>query len=122
MAAGIACLEILEKPGVYSELDRLGKKLQDGFDDLIDKYEIPANTSRLSGALTIFFTTEKVTNYQAAENTDGESFAKFFRGLISRGINIAPSKYEAWFLTTAHTDEDIEETLQIVEDVFKYDF
>src|SRR5690625_4402291 len=122
MAAGIACLEILEKPDVYSELDRLGQKLQDGFDDLIDKYEIQANTSRLFGALTIFFTMEKVTNYQAAENTDGELFAKFFRGLINRGINIAPSKYEAWFLTTAHTDEDIEDTLQIVEDVFKYDF
>lgn len=122
MAAGIACLEILEKPEVYTELDRLGKKLQKGFDDLIEKYEIPANTTRLVGALTIFFTTEKVTNYQAAEDTDGEMFAKFFRGLIKRGVNIAPSKYEAWFLTTAHTDEDIENTLQIVEDVFKYDF
>lgn len=122
MAAGIACLEILEKPDIYTELDRLGLKLQEGFDGLIEKYDIPANTSRLVGALTIFFTTEKVTNYQAAENTDGEMFAKFFRGLINRGVNIAPSKYEAWFLTTAHTDEDIENTLQIVEDVFKYDF
>src|SRR5699024_6359460 len=98
------------------------QKLQDGFDDLIDKYEIQANTSRLFGALTIFFTREKVTNYQAEENTDGELFAKFFRGLINRGINIAPSKYEAWHLTTAHTYEDIEDTLQIVEDEFKYDF
>lgn len=122
MAAGIACLEILEKPDIYTELDRLGQKLQEGFDALIEKYDIPANTSRLVGALTIFFTTEKVTDYQAAENTDGEMFAKFFRGLINRGVNIAPSKYEAWFLTTAHTDEDMENTLQIVEDVFKYDF
>ncbi len=122
MAAGIACLEVLEQPDVYKALDRLGEKLENGINTLIEKYGIQANTSRLVGAMTIFFTKEKVSDYKAAENTDGELFAKFFRGLIRRGVNIAPSKYEAWFLTTAHTDEDIEETLKIVEDVFKNDF
>lgn len=122
MAAGLACLEVLEQPDVYKELDRLGRKLEDGVNTFIEKYGIEAGTSRLVGAMTIFFTKDKVTDYQAAENTDGEMFARFFKGLISRGVNIAPSKYEAWFLTTAHTDEDIEETLNIVEDVFKNDF
>ncbi|CAM4347389.1 glutamate-1-semialdehyde 2,1-aminomutase [Jeotgalicoccus halotolerans] len=121
MAAGIACLEVLEQPGVYAELDRLGAKLEDGLNDLIDKYNITAKINRLVGALTIYFTDEIVTNYKQAEESDGEIFAKFFRGLISRGINIAPSKYEAWFLTTEHTDKDIDDTLAIVEDVFKND-
>ena len=119
MAAGIACLEVLEKPGVYEELDRLGEKLEEGLLHLIEKYQVKATINRLVGALTIYFTDEKVKNYKQAENSDGEVFAKFFRGLISRGINIAPSKYEAWFLTTEHTDKDIEDTLQIVEEVFK---
>ena len=121
MAAGIACLEVLEKPGVYEELDRLGEKLEEGLLHLIEKYQVKATINRLVGALTIYFTDEKVKNYKQAENSDGEVFAKFFRGLISRGINIAPSKYEAWFLTTEHTDKDIEDTLQIVEEVFKND-
>lgn len=122
MAAGLACLEILEQPGVYETLDNLGEKLEDGLVDLIDKYDITATINRLKGALTIYFTEESVTDYTMAEASDGEEFAKFFNGLINRGINIAPSKYEAWFLTTEHTEADIEETLAIVEDVFKNDF
>ncbi len=122
MAAGLACLEILEQPGVYETLDTLGRRLEDGLLDLIDKYDIKATINRLKGALTIYFTEESVTDYTMAEASDGEAFAKFFNGLIDRGINIAPSKYEAWFLTTEHTEADIEETLAIVEDVFKNDF
>ncbi|WP_271399329.1 glutamate-1-semialdehyde 2,1-aminomutase [Salinicoccus roseus] len=122
MAAGIACLEVLEKPGVYSEMERLGGMLEDGLIELINKYSIKATINRLVGALTIYFTDETVTNYTMAEASDGEQFAKFFNGLIRRGINIAPSKYEAWFLTTEHTEEDIKETLSIVEDVFKNEF
>ncbi|WP_020006162.1 glutamate-1-semialdehyde 2,1-aminomutase [Salinicoccus albus] len=121
MAAGLACLEVLEAPGVYEELDRLGNMLERGLNELIEKYDITATTNRLVGALTIYFTNEKVTDYNMAEASDGEIFSRFFNGLISRGINIAPSKYEAWFITTAHSEEDIKETLSIVEDVFKND-
>lgn len=121
MAAGIACLEVLEQEGVYEELERLGAKLEDGLLKLIDQYQVKANINRLVGALTIYFTDETVKNYKQAEASDGELFAKFFRGLINRGVNIAPSKYEAWFLTTEHTDQDIEDTLEIVEAVFKND-
>lgn len=121
MAAGIACLEVLEKPGVYEELERLGKMLEDGLTELTGKYGIKASINRLVGALTIYFTDRKVTDYNMAEESDGEVFSKFFNGLIQRGINIAPSKYEAWFLTTEHTEDDIRETLSIVEEVFKND-
>ncbi|WP_017549268.1 glutamate-1-semialdehyde 2,1-aminomutase [Salinicoccus carnicancri] len=121
MAAGIACLEVLEKPGVYEELERLGKMLEDGLTELIGKYGIQASINRLVGALTIYFTDRTVTDYSMAEESDGEVFSKFFNGLIQRGINIAPSKYEAWFLTTEHTEDDIRETLSIVEEVFKND-
>ncbi|HJE20350.1 MAG TPA: glutamate-1-semialdehyde 2,1-aminomutase [Aliicoccus persicus] len=122
MAAGIACLEVLQDKDVYTTLDFLGEKLENGFLELIEKYNIRATVNRKLGALTIYFTDEIVTNYTQAENTNGEDFAKFFNGLIDRGINIAPSKYEAWFITTAHTEADIDETLEIVETVFKENF
>lgn len=122
MAAGIACLEVLQDKDVYTTLDFLGEKLENGFLELIEKYNIRATVNRKLGALTIYFTDEVVTNYTQAENTSGEDFAKFFNGLIDRGINIAPSKYEAWFITTAHSESDIDETLEIVETVFKENF
>lgn len=72
----------------------------------------------MKGALTLYFTTETVENYEQAEATDGEMFARFFKLMLNQGINLAPSKYEAWFLTTAHTEEDIKETLQAVDYAF----
>ena len=119
MLSGIACLEVLKEEGVYDELDRLGKLLEDGILKAARQYNVPITINRLKGALTIYFTTETIENYEQAENTDGEMFGKFFKLMLNQGINLAPSKYEAWFLTTAHTDEDIAYTLKAVEHAFK---
>lgn len=119
MLSGIACLEVLQKPGVYERLDNLGAKLEAGILAAATKYNTPITVNRLKGALTIYFTNEKVVNYEQAEATDGELFAKFFKKMLHQGVNLAPSKYEAWFLTTAHTEEDIEETIIAVENAFK---
>lgn len=117
--SGIACLEVLNQEGVYEEMDRLAAILEEGITEAAAKYQIPITINRLKGALTIYFTTEKVENYEQAENTDGEMFAQFFKLMLHQGINLAPSKYEAWFLTIAHTDEDIAHTLKAVEHAFK---
>ena len=82
-------------------------------------YNMPITINRLKGALTLYFTTETVKNYEQAENTDGELFARFFKLMLHQGVNLAPSKYEAWFLTTAHTEKDITDTLEAVEKAFK---
>lgn len=119
MLSGIACLEVLQKEGLYEELDRLGKILEDGILQLAGQYHVPITINRLKGALTVYFTTEKIENYEQAENTDGDMFAKFFKLMLHQGINLAPSKYEAWFLTIAHTEEDIKNTLDAVEIAFK---
>ncbi|MGV2875925.1 glutamate-1-semialdehyde 2,1-aminomutase [Macrococcus capreoli] len=119
MQAGIALLEVIKQDGVYEELDRLGKLLEDGMLELIQKYNIRATINRLKGAMTIYFTDETVVNYEQAENTDGEAFAKFFKLMLNHGINLAPSKYEAWFITTEHTEQDIKDTLVAVENAFK---
>ncbi len=119
MAAGIACLTILNDPQIYEELDRLGGRLEEGILSLASKYNIPITINRLKGALTVFFTDKKVMNYEDAENSDGEMFAKFFKQMLKHGVNLAPSKYEAWFLTMAHTDKEIDETLKAVDQSFK---
>lgn len=117
--SGIACLEVLQKEGVYEQLDRIGELLEEGILERAEKYGITITINRLKGALTIYFTDETVVNYEQAENTDGEQFAKFFKLMLNQGINLAPSKYEAWFVTTAHTEEDVRVTLDAVEHAFK---
>ncbi|MEH7379219.1 glutamate-1-semialdehyde 2,1-aminomutase [Bacillus sp. JJ1533] len=119
MLSGIACLEILQEEGLYEKLDQLGAMLEEGILKHANAYNVPITINRLKGALTVFFTEEKVENYEQAENTDGEMFGRFFKLMLSQGINLAPSKYEAWFLTIAHTEEDIVETLKAVEYAFK---
>ncbi|MGP4067411.1 glutamate-1-semialdehyde 2,1-aminomutase [Halobacillus sp. B29] len=119
MSAGIACLEVLQQEGVYEQMDRLGEKLETGILESARQYGITLTINRLKGALTVYFTDEEVTNYEQAENTDGDRFARFFKLMLAEGINLAPSKYEAWFLTTAHTDEDIDQTLQAIDRTFQ---
>lgn len=118
MLAGIACLEVLKEEGVYEKLDFLGAMLEEGILEAAKKYNTPITINRLKGALTVYFTKEKVENYKQAEATDGEMFAKFFKLMLHQGINLAPSKYEAWFITTAHTEEDIKETIKAVDYAF----
>ena len=118
MRAGIALLEVLEQEGVYDKLDQLGRRLEEGLQKLIDKHHITATINRIYGSLTLYFTNEKVTHYEQVENSDGDAFAQFFKLMLNQGINLAPSKFEAWFLTTEHTEEDIDRTLEAADYAF----
>ncbi|MGN7360711.1 glutamate-1-semialdehyde 2,1-aminomutase [Paenibacillus sp. SAF-054] len=119
IAAGIACLEVLQGEGVYDEMNRLAIKLADGLQASADRHGVPLTINRIRGSLSTHFCDHPVTNYDQAQDTDGEAFAAFFRHMLNRGINLAPSKYEAWFLTTAHTDEDVDATLAAAEESFR---
>ncbi|WP_338651877.1 glutamate-1-semialdehyde 2,1-aminomutase [Lysinibacillus sp. Y5S-8] len=118
MQAGIACLEVLQTPGIYDEMDRLGGILEEGILAAAKKHGVTITLNRLKGALTIYFTDVKVENYDQAENSDGKIFGRFFKLMLEQGINLAPSKYEAWFLTTEHTEADILETIKAVDTAF----
>ncbi|MDQ0258042.1 glutamate-1-semialdehyde 2,1-aminomutase [Evansella vedderi] len=118
--AGIACLEVLKEEGLYERLDDLGKKLEEGITNSAEKHGIPITINRLKGALTVYFGVNRVNNYKHAENSDGEMFSKFFKEMLKRGVNLAPSKYEAWFLTISHTEEDIKKTIEAVDSTFLY--
>ncbi len=118
MLAGIACLEVLSQPGIYDEMDRLGAMLEEGIRAAAAKHNITMTLNRLKGAMSIYFTDEIVENYEQAENSNGEIFGRFFKLMLSQGVNLAPSKYEAWFLTTEHTEEDVKETIAAVDYAF----
>lgn len=118
MATGIACLEVLEQPGVYEKLDALGAQLEAGIREAAETHGVTLTLNRLKGALTVYFTDEVVTDYEGAEKSDGEVFGRFFKLMLENGVNLAPSKYEAWFLTTEHSEADIEETIVAVNRAF----
>ncbi|CAG7648937.1 Glutamate-1-semialdehyde 2,1-aminomutase 1 [Paenibacillus solanacearum] len=112
ISAGIACLQVLQEPGTYARLDQLGAALEAGLADAARKHGIALTINRIRGALSTHFCDHPVTNYEEAQQTDGEQFAQFFRLMLEQGICLAPSKYEAWFTTLAHTEEDIAVTIE----------
>ncbi|GMK45816.1 glutamate-1-semialdehyde 2,1-aminomutase 1 [Paenibacillus glycanilyticus] len=118
ISAGIACLEVLQEVGIYDRMNDLATTLADGLRVSAAKHGIPLTVNQIRGSFSAHFCNHPVTNYDEAQDTDGEIFGRFFKLMLEQGINLAPSKYEAWFLTTAHTKEDIEITLAAAEHAF----
>ncbi|MEC0229627.1 glutamate-1-semialdehyde 2,1-aminomutase [Paenibacillus alba] len=119
ISAGIACLEVLQQAGVYAKLEQLGATLAGGIAESAARHGIPLTLNRIGGAFSTHFCDHPVTNFDEAQDTDGERFADFFRLMLEQGINLAPSKYEAWFMTLAHTDDDVAQTLDAADKAFK---
>lgn len=118
VSAGIACLEVLKTPGIYERMDRLAGQLAGGLKAAADKNGFALTINQIRGSFSAHFCNHPVTNYDEAQDTDGELFGRFFKLMLDQGINLAPSKYEAWFLTIAHTDEDIHATIEAAEHAF----
>ncbi|RMA97780.1 glutamate-1-semialdehyde 2,1-aminomutase [Hydrogenothermus marinus] len=119
MVAGLRQLEILKEKNPYPDLEEKGKRLEEGIKQLIEKYNIKATVNRVGSMMTIFFTDKEVKNFEDAKSSDLETFNKFYISMLEKGIYLAPSQFEASFLSTAHSDEDIEKTLNAIEDSFK---
>ena len=111
MAAGIATLEQLREPVVYSELERLGALLEIGMTRVFADTEVPVTINRVGSLLTVFFSPGPVRDMADASAGDHDAFGRWFHGLLEAGIYIAPSDYEAWFVSLAHTEADIEQTV-----------
>jgi glutamate-1-semialdehyde 2,1-aminomutase len=119
IVAGMACIEELSKPGTYERLDQMGQTITASIVTLAQKYGVTLTVQRVGGAFTVYFTDKTITRYEDAQASDGEKFAQFFHLMLQQGVYLAASKYEAWFLSTAHTDEDMQHTLQAVEHAFQ---
>ncbi len=111
MQAGIAALKQLTKPGLYEEMAQLAGRLVSGLRDELTMAGIPAQINDFGSLSTVFFTPEPVRNYADAKRSDTKRYARFFREMLDRGVFLAPSQFEAAFVSAAHTSTDIERTL-----------
>lgn len=95
----------------YDLLERRGAALESGLNDIIESSSVDACVQRVGSLLTLFFGVKSVSNFRDASSTNTEAFASFFRAMIEQGVNLPPSQYEAWFLSLAHGDAEIERIL-----------
>jgi glutamate-1-semialdehyde 2,1-aminomutase len=119
MTAGIATLKELKKPGVYEALEQKSKRLADGLAAVAARHSIPVYFTRVGSMFTTFFTEGPVYDYQTALKSDTVRFGKYFMGMLDGGVNLAPSQFEAGFMSLAHSDEDIDLTVKVAEEVWK---
>lgn len=117
MTAGMKTLEILQRQGTYEQLDRITKRLTEGLLQIAQETGHAATGGYISGMFGLFFTDEVVHNYADAKKSDLAKFSRFHRGMLEHGVYLAPSQYEAGFTSLAHTDEDIDRTLEAARKV-----
>ena len=119
MVAGIETLKALRDPGPYDRFDQLGRRLEMGIADAAERAGIPVYQTRVGSMFGLFFVDGEVTDYATAKQADTERYARYFWGMLSRGIYLAPSQFEAGFLSLAHTEEHIDATIEAAEDTFQ---
>jgi glutamate-1-semialdehyde 2,1-aminomutase len=118
MAAGAATLRRLADPSVYETLEQLGASLEDGLRRAFSRAEAPVQINRAGSILTAFCTQEPVTDYLSALRSDTAAYARLHARLLERGIFLAPSQFEAAFLSLAHSEEDVARTVEAFAESF----
>ncbi|MFW5433660.1 glutamate-1-semialdehyde 2,1-aminomutase [Paenibacillus apiarius] len=111
MAAGYTTLSLLTPP-VYEELERKGAKLEEGFARNARELGVPCTINRIGSMVCPFFTEQKITNFDSARTSDLERFRSYFKRMLDEGVSVAPSQFEGMFVSAAHTDDDLEFTIQ----------
>jgi glutamate-1-semialdehyde 2,1-aminomutase len=119
MAAGIATLEEISKPGFYEALNAKTEKLVAGLRNAADKAGIDFSAEHIGSMAGMFFTKTRVTNFDEAKTSNLERFAAYYNEMRKRGIYLAPSQFEAVFVSAAHSDEDIETTINAAIEVME---
>ena len=119
MAAGLAQLKMLyEDPEIYTRLYQKGEMMFEGIRRIFLENNIPYQVNSVASLGCIFFTENKVTDYASAKTSDTDAFAKYFKYMLNHGVHLAPSQFEAMFLSDAHTNDDIEAALKLIKDYF----
>ncbi len=111
VSAGLATLKRLKKDSPYDRLEALGARLERGVIEAAGKAGIQVRVNRVGSMLTFFFTDREVTDFQSAKTSDTERFSRFFHAMIDQGIYLPPSQFEAVFISAAHTESDIDQTV-----------
>ena len=119
MAAGLATLQEIEKPGFYEKLGETTARLAEGLADRAAAKGVSLQTASLGGMFGFVFTDDgPISRYEQVVNADIDAFRQFFHGMLNRGVYLAPSAFEAGFVSAAHGPDEIEKTLAAAEDVF----
>lgn len=119
MTAGIETLKVLQRPGVYEALEEKGAYLERGLKEAAGAAGVPVVINRVGSLLTVFFTAEPVTDFASAARSDTSLYARFFRAMLEEGIYLAPSQFEAAFLSLAHSREDLDQTIEAAGRAFR---
>ena len=112
MAAGIETLRLLGRPGVYEALESSGRKLEEGLKQAFAEADTPVRINRVGSMMTLFFNAGEVADWRSVSASDREGFARFFHRILDEGVYLPPSPFEAMFVSTAHSDVDIEATIE----------
>jgi len=104
-------LEVIQRPGFYQRLEAVSAKLASGLVDTAQRTRVPLIVNRKGSMFTAFFASERVTDYASAKKSDTARFGHFFRALLTRGVYFPPSQFETAFVSAAHSEADIEETV-----------
>lgn len=112
MAAGLAVLDALAADPPYAQLERAAASLCDALTDASVQTGVPLTVNRDGSVFSAFFREQPVTDYESAGAQDTEAYARFFHGMLRRGINLAPGAFEAWFVSAAHTSDDLERAVE----------
>jgi len=119
MAAGLTQLQLLKQLNPYQELDEKGRFLEEGFKKIAQETGVQVVVNRVGSMITVFFTDKEVVDFATAKTSDTKKFAKFFRCMLEKGIYLPASQFEAFFLSTAHSQRDLEDTLNKAYECFK---
>jgi glutamate-1-semialdehyde 2,1-aminomutase len=115
VTAGLATLKQLSARGTYQTLEKNGKYLAEGFEKVIAKYKTKATVNRAGSMMTLFFGVERVSNADEARQCDREKFARFFHGMLERGVYLPPAPFEAFMVSLAHSASDLRRTVAAFE-------
>jgi len=119
VSAGLATLRVLQQPGTYDHLENLAARLEMGLKEAAGKAEVPVTFNRVGAMFTAFFNPGPVTDYATATASDTRAFAAYFRAMLRQGIYLAPSQFEAAFMSLAHTEADIDRTVAAAREAFQ---
>ena len=117
MACGLATLKVLRDENPYPKLEQLSEKLANGLSEAAQKAGLPHQMAQIGSMMTLFFNDQPVKNFSISSNNNTERFAKYFHGMLDHGIYLPCSQFEAMFVSAAHSEEDINRTIQIAEQV-----
>jgi glutamate-1-semialdehyde 2,1-aminomutase len=119
MSAGIATLELLKQEGFYETIEEKSAYLCKGLQDAAAEARVPTSLQRVGGMFCTYFQAREVFNFSDVQPETPQVFAKFFRSMLDQGINLAPSQYEAGFMSIAHSQEDLDKTIEAARKAFK---